>query len=1373
MSNKNQQNGNISEEEMETDPVQEAGYDTDEEGGLRVDDDIYIAPPPKKVNELSDNDPRLIITKIVNENFKSYAGKQVVGPFHKCFSAIVGPNGSGKSNVIDSMLFVFGYRASKIRSKKISVLIHNSSEHQDVRSCTVSVYFEQIIDKPGSDYDIVPNGGFKISRTAFKDNSSFYELNGKKVQFKEIAKLLRSHRVDLDYNRFLILQGEVEQIAMMKPKGQSEHDIGMLEFLEDIIGTARYKEPLNRLSEKVEVLTERRVEKLNRLRVVEKEKDDLEEPMQDAIQYLKIENIIIKLQYQLYHCKRREAAKVLTTHEEKKQELDKDFSDLTEQMSVVHKELQVKKAELKEKSKKWEQLQQKKEATTEKFDNIRKQDEALHAELVETNKRRKANLASVKTEKAKLEELASVPEKNAKTIEECEIVAEKTVKQQECEEAALATLMSGLREKTEPLLKQRSELETELITHRKNVDQVKAAFDIAKSELQLYTSVEETEKSKLENLHKTLQVTIETLKERQCQLQSFEQKIPATRRSLDEVRKDLEETKQREFEVSNKLRNMRVQVEEKRCAMNASRSRNRVLDSLMQEKQAGRLPGIFGRLGDLGAIDAKYDVAVSTACGPLDNIVVDTVATAQTCVQFLRDRDIGRATFIPLEKQQPLLQQCRQKIQTPENVPRLFDLIKVEDERVLPAFYYGVRNTLVAKDLEQATRVAYGAQRHRVVTLKGELIETSGTMSGGGRTVLKGRMGQSVVRSEPSAADIEKLEKDLEIVYQECNSLRAKQQPLEGQIQTLSNALKDMTMDKEKFTIEVRALKEQEPLLKSQLKVQEKKVAEATSNPQKVKKLTETVEMAEKKAKKVEADAKSVMDKVEVINQKIDEISGGKVKEQQHKITGLTKTIDKMKAEVCKLQVAIKTAERTAKKTEQHIEALENDVHACEQRLRDIQKEKTELEAEAKVYLEELKEISGTLIEREEATSGLKEELEELQKREGKMKAVKIDLDQQINETHKALKEIQHRIVDYGKRIDGLKLRDIPGQPQEGLQEPTEEQLSVLDEKTISSQLQKTKERLPEEIPNMQLISQYQEKDTLYLQRAAELDAITKQRNNLRDVYELARRRRTQEFLSGFSVITGRLKEMYQMITLGGDAELELVDSLDPFSEGIVFSVRPPKKSWKNISNLSGGEKTLSSLALVFALHHYKPTPLYFMDEIDAALDFKNVSIVGNYIKERTKNAQFIIISLRSNMFELADYLVGIYKTYNCTKCAPLDLAKFYERHGSPPQPYTQSASSRHIYGSQPPKSFTQNPPGKDNAPQDNPGFRSTCPGQVETTSIVREEADTSLGLPELGPCPSPLKATSPQKRSEESEKEAVEGTPDAPVRKRRKLQAK
>jgi len=194
----------------------------------------------------------------------------------------------------------------------------------------------------------------------------------------------------------------------------------------------------------------------------------------------------------------------------------------------------------------------------------------------------------------------------------------------------------------------------------------------------------------------------------------------------------------------------------------------------------------------------------------------------------------------------------------------------------------------------------------------------------------------------------------------------------------------------------------------------------------------------------------------------------------------------------------------------------------------------------------------------------------------------------------------------------------------------------------------------------------------------AELDAVTEERNAVRRSHEELRRKRLEMFMDGFGQITLKLKEMYQMITLGGDAELELVDSLDPFSEGIVFSVRPPKKSWKNISNLSGGEKTLSSLALVFALHHFKPTPLYVMDEIDAALDFKNVSIVANYIMERTKNAQFVIISLRNNMFELADRLVGIYKTNNCTKSVTINPRAFgVESQQNGQVPMTPALSER------------------------------------------------------------------------------------------------
>lgn len=191
------------------------------------------------------------------------------------------------------------------------------------------------------------------------------------------------------------------------------------------------------------------------------------------------------------------------------------------------------------------------------------------------------------------------------------------------------------------------------------------------------------------------------------------------------------------------------------------------------------------------------------------------------------------------------------------------------------------------------------------------------------------------------------------------------------------------------------------------------------------------------------------------------------------------------------------------------------------------------------------------------------------------------------------------------------------------------------------AQLEKKNESIQVDLA---VLAEYRKRVEEHAARSSDLSEALASRDAAKKKWDELRDLRLNGFMEGFGIITARLKEMYQMITMGGNAELELVDTLDPFSEGIAFSVMPPKKSWKNISNLSGGEKTLSSLALVFALHHYKPTPLYVMDEIDAALDFRNVSIVASYIKERTKNAQFIVISLRNNMFELASRLVGVYK---------------------------------------------------------------------------------------------------------------------------------
>merc|ERR1712079_525962 len=190
----------------------------------------------------------------------------------------------------------------------------------------------EIIDKGGEDFEVVPNSQFCVSRTANKDNSSFYSLNGKRAQYKEVAKLLRDKGIDLDHNRFLILQGEVESISLMKPKALTEHDTGMLEFLEDIIGTSRFKNPIELLSKKVEELNELRVEKLNRVKLVEKEKDDLEPAMMAALGYIRMENEKVEKLYRQRRKYIQEAEGNIVKSQEKKNEIEESVSELNEKL---------------------------------------------------------------------------------------------------------------------------------------------------------------------------------------------------------------------------------------------------------------------------------------------------------------------------------------------------------------------------------------------------------------------------------------------------------------------------------------------------------------------------------------------------------------------------------------------------------------------------------------------------------------------------------------------------------------------------------------------------------------------------------------------------------------------------------------------------------------------------------------------------------------------------------------------------------------------------------------------------------------------------------------------------------------------------------
>ncbi|XP_028639814.1 structural maintenance of chromosomes protein 4-like [Grammomys surdaster] len=681
-----------------------------------------------------------------------------------------------------------------------------------------------------------------------------------------------------------------------------------------------------------------------------------------------------------------------------------------------------------------------------------------------------------------------------------------------------------------------------------------------------------------------------------------------------------------------------------------NRSRGKVLDAIIQEKKSGRIPGIYGRLGDLGAIDEKYDIAISSCCHALDYIVVDSIDTAQECVNFLKKHNIGVATFIGLDKMAVWAKKMS-KIQTPENTPRLFDLVKVKNEEIRQAFYFALRDTLVANNLDQATRVAYQKDRRwRVVTLQGQIIEQSGTMTGGGSRVMKGRMGSSVI-DEISVEEVNKMESQLERHSKQAMQIQEQKVQHEEAVVKLRHSEREMRNTLEKFTASIQGLSEQEEYLCVQIKELEANVLTTAPDKKQQKLLEENVNVFKKEYDAVAKKAGKVEAEIKRLHDTIIDINNRKLKAQQNKLDTINKQLDECASAITKAQVAIKTADRNLKKAQDSVCNTEKEIKDTEKEINDLKTELKNIEDNAEEVIKNTKTAEMSLPEIQKEHRNLLQELKVIQENEHVLQKDALSIKLKLEQIDGHISEHNSKIKYWQKEISKIKLHPIEDKPVETVSVLSQEDLEAIkNPDSITSQIALLEAQCREMKPNLGAVAEYKKKEDLYLQRVAELDKITSERDNFRQAYEDLRKQRLNEFMAGFYVITNKLKENYQMLTLGGDAELELVDSLDPFSEGIMFSVRPPKKSWKKIFNLSGGEKTLSSLALVFALHHYKPTPLYFMDEIDAALDFKNVSIVAFYIYEQTKNAQFIIISLRNNMFEISDRLIGIYKTYNITK---------------------------------------------------------------------------------------------------------------------------
>jgi structural maintenance of chromosome 4 len=761
--------------------------------------------------------PRLIIQKLVLENFKSYAGVKTIGPFHKKFSSVVGPNGSGKSNVIDSMQFVFGRRASKLRLKKVSQLIHNSTEHPNYQYCKVTVHFCMIIDTDEGDngYNIVPGSEFTVTRQATKDNKSKYFFNDEVSSYTQVTTLLRDKGIDLDNNRFLILQGEVEQIALMKPKAQNQFEVGLLEYLEDLIGSNMYVEPIEEQAVEVRKHDEERTFALKRMVATEKAKAELEGSKIEAEAYLQKERDLCRLNVTQAQIIIRDAKEANAETNEKFQTLLNNQEREKSRINEKDKEVTAIKAEYEKIGSEHDQISKEVEACQNEWAGFERKDIKFREDAKNAKKQVKKAERALKTlirqREAHIEEIEQLSE----CLPKLEAQIPELTKDLQFADKTVERLFESNKSITAGL---RGELKTkqkELKKVRAFCDASQANFDEAEAGLQIFQDRAHAAEKELEQVGQELNSMHKRIDGIQTEEGRIKEATKTSKSRIKHISDALVENAKQEQATVDEASHLEAKVVKGQAAQTATQGSSKIVRELMHAtKKGGPLEhaGLLGRLGNLGAIDDQYDVAITTACPSLNHFVVETTSGGQACVEYLRKHSLGVSSFIILNKISRAANEMKKGWKSVPGTRRLFDLVKVPDKRVRPAFFHALRNTLVSRTLDDGMKVAYdenGRVIYRVVSLDGQIIEKNGTMSGGGsRKALGGGMKACVYDAKAEQA-LEQATADLKAASEKINDLRTQAADLKRQKREHAKQVDKNQTTLEKLEMERNALPEQ------------------------------------------------------------------------------------------------------------------------------------------------------------------------------------------------------------------------------------------------------------------------------------------------------------------------------------------------------------------------------------------------------------------------------------------------------------------------------------------------------------------------------------------------------------------------------------
>jgi chromosome segregation protein len=1164
----------------------------------------------------------MYLKSITMQGFKSFANK-IELDFHDGITCIVGPNGSGKSNVADAVRWVLGEQSAKqLRGGNMQDVIFSGTEtRKPLGFASVAITFDNSDHMLKYDAEEV-----EVSRKLFRSGESEYRLNGRNCRLRDINELFFDTGIGKE-GYSIIGQGQIDKILSGKPEDRRE-------LFDEAAGIVKFKRRKAASIKKLEGEEQNLVRVKDILSELDRQRGPLEEQSQKAERYLKLRDELKEADFALF-CRESsriesqldESGKAYEIAKDHQNRLEAEFERTRQEYDKVEQELDTLEQKIQENRDGIAQSRLRKQNTEGRINVLNEQVRSgIHNSEVIVDR-----MEALDGEIARKKEDASALAAGRKELRSDLAKIEKKKSEGEDRLHSLQDEMASISLNTE---KNRSET-ISLLNHRTSIKERMQRYDtmleqieIRKAEIQsaLISSASQKkeineEQSRLTKAHED--VAGEVAKN-ELELEKTTAENQKLRDSLERMNHDMEIGRTAWHRESSRLESLRNLAERYEGYGNS-------IKRIMAKRDDN--PGIHGVVAELLQTEKKYETAIETALGgSMQNIVTDNESTAKQMIEYLKSGHYGRATFLPLtavKRGKPF--DNNNLLNEPGVIGLASSLVRCEK------IYTGIAEsllgrTVVVDHIDHA--IAIGRKYHhtaRMVTIEGELLNPGGSMTGGAYRNNSNLLGRR--------REIEELTKDIAMLKQDMDGLQAKidetsekrrrtkekEQKLQEKLQKLYLDENTAKINLESGTERIRAAEEQENHLKKELRELENQTSEIKVSRDQVNaelqdshseesRLTEAVKSAGEKMSALSEKEKKERD---ILNQILVDFANAAQKDQF-----LSEKIREDEAEIRRLQAEKEglSGDRDRENTEtgkkkEEIQALQDGLEKLDQ---DILSRKEEVEALGKKK-EEMTRSHRAFFEKRDALS------------------------EERNQIDRECFRLNARIEKLTEDSDQI----TASLWEEYQLTPDQVQMPEAYEKTGQGELKKTAGSLRKQIRdlgdiNINAIDQYKELKERYDFLSGQYDDIIRATDSLKDIIRRLDVSMRKQFREKFADIQKEYDKVFQELFGGGKGTLELVEDEDVLEAGIIIGAQPPGKKLQNMMQLSGGEKALTAIALLFAIQNLKPSPFCLLDEIEAALDESNVDRYSAYLHKLTKNTQFIIITHRRGTMAAADRLYGI-----------------------------------------------------------------------------------------------------------------------------------